>query len=175
MNSYKDILHKLSVFTTKYYIRLLIKGALLFLLYGILFFIGIVSLEYFLWLNTTGRLVLLLLLIGVVGFTLVKYIIIPLFYLFKIKQGISAKEASLLIGRHFPEVGDRLFNLLDLAEDNNKSELLLASIEQRSRNLNPIPFAKAIQLKDALGSAKYLLAPLVLMVVLWLSGNLNSI
>ena len=174
MNSYKDILHKLSVFTTKYYTRLLIKGALLFLLYGILFFIGIVSLEYFLWLNTTGRLVLLLLLIGVVGFTLVKYIIIPLFYLFKIKQGISAKEASLLIGRHFPEVGDRLFNLLDLAEDNNKSELLLASIEQRSRNLNPIPFAKAIQLKDALGSAKYLLAPLVLMVLLWLSGNLNS-
>lgn len=174
MNSYKDILHKLSVFTTKYYTRLLIKGALLFLLFGILFFIGIVSLEYFLWLNTTGRLVLLLLLIGVVGFTLIKYIIIPLFYLFKIKQGISAKEASLLIGRHFPEVGDRLFNLLDLAEDNNKSELLLASIEQRSRNLTPIPFAKAIQLKDALGSAKYLIVPLIMVVVLWLSGNLNS-
>jgi hypothetical protein len=116
----------------------------------------------------------LLLLIGVVGFTLIKYIIIPLFYLFKIKQGISAKEASLLIGRHFPEVGDRLFNLLDLAEDNNKSELLLASIEQRSRNLTPIPFAKAIQLKDALGSAKYLIVPLIMVVVLWLSGNLNS-
>ena len=174
MNSYKDILHKLSVFTTKYYTRLLIKGALLFLLFGVLVFIGIVSLEYFLWLGTTGRLILLLLLIGVVGFTLIRYIITPLFYLFKIKQGISAKEASLLIGRHFPEVGDRLFNLLELAEDGNKSELLLASIEQRSRTLNPIPFANAIQLKDGLRYSKYLIFPLIIVVLLWVSGNLDS-
>ena len=174
LNSYKDILHKLSVFTTRYYTRLLIKGALLFLLFAILFFIGIVSLEYFLWLGTTGRLILFLLLIGVVGFTLIKYIITPLFYLFKLKQGISAKEASLLIGRHFPEVGDRLFNLLELAEDSNKSELLLASIEQRSNNLNPIPFAKAIELKEGLRSAKYLVIPVLILGLLWLTGNLNS-
>ncbi|KAG1650666.1 Glutamine--tRNA ligase [Nymphon striatum] len=52
--------------------------------------------------------------------------------------------ASVLIGKHFPDVGDKLLNLLDLAEDSDESELLLASIEQRSENLNPIPFAKAI-------------------------------
>lgn len=174
MNSYSDILHKLSVFTTKFYTRLLIKGVLLFLLFGILFFIGIVSLEYFLWMGTSGRFILFLLLVVAVLFIGIKYIVIPLIYLFKIKKGISTKEASLLIGRHFPDIGDRLFNLLELAEDTNKSELLLASIEQRSKNLQPFTFAKAIRLKDGFRSAKYLAAPLLIIGILWVSGNLAS-
>ena len=174
LNSYSNILHKLSVFTTKYYTRLLIKGVLFFLLFGILFFIGIVSLEYFLWMGTSGRLILFLLLVGVVVFIGIKYIVFPLIYLFKIKKGISTKEASLLIGRHFPDIGDRLINLLELAEDTNKSELLLASIEQRSKNLEPFTFAKAIRLKDGLRSAKYLVAPMLIIGILWLSGNLAS-
>ncbi|MBT8264128.1 MAG: hypothetical protein KJN75_02210, partial [Muriicola sp.] len=174
MNSYREILHKLSAFTAKYYTRLLIKGVLLFLLFGILLFIGIVSLEYFLWMGTSGRLILFLLLVGAIAFIGVKYIVIPLFYLFKLKKGISTKEASLLIGRHFPEIGDRLFNLLELAEDTNKSELLLASIEQRSNNLQPFTFANAVRLKDGLRSAKYLVAPIAILGILWVSGNLGS-
>jgi len=130
--------------------------------------------EYFLWLGSTGRFVLLLLFIAVEGYLFYKYIATPLFYLFKIKKGISNKQASVLIGKHFPEVGDRLYNLLDLAEDRRQSELLLASIEQRSKDLNPIPFVKAVDFGESLKYAKYLAVPALLIGLVWMTGNFSS-
>ncbi|WP_354617586.1 hypothetical protein [Sediminicola luteus] len=130
--------------------------------------------EYLLWLGSNGRLMLLVLFIAIEFFLLFQYILTPLFYLFRLKKGLSNKQASLLIGKHFPEVGDKLYNLLELADDPAQSELLLASIDQRSENLKSIPFTKAINYKDGLVYGKYLLIPLILLGALWLTGNLNS-
>lgn len=153
---------------------MLIKGGFLFLVLGVVFFFAVLGVEYFLWLNSTGRLILLFIFVAVEAYLLFRYILIPLFYLFKLKKGISNKHASLLIGRHFPEVGDKLYNLLDLAESREQSELLLASIEQRSRNLHPIPFVKAIDFNENLRYAKYLAIPFLLFGGIWISGNLSS-
>ncbi len=174
LNSYDNILLKLSNFTKKYYAKLLLKGVLLFLAFGLVFFLMTLGVEYFLWLNSTGRLILLLSFIGFELFLVFKYILTPLFYLFKLKRGISDKQASLLIGKHFPTVDDKLFNLLDLAEDNDQSELLLASIEQRSETLNPIPFTKAVDFGENLKYVKYLAIPVLLFGLIWLSGNLSE-
>ena len=153
---------------------MLIKGVLLFLVIGLLFFFVAMAVEYFLWLNSTGRLILLLIFVGVELLLLYRYIAVPLFYLFRVRKGMSKKQASLLIGKHFPEVGDKLYNLLDLAEDSQQSELLLASIAQRSEHLNPIPFAKAVDFKENLNYAKYLVLPLLILGLIWLSGNLSD-
>ncbi|MGB5554025.1 MAG: hypothetical protein WBM83_05140, partial [Flavobacteriaceae bacterium] len=93
---------------------------------------------------------------------------------FKLKKGIDNKQASVLIGKHFPEVGDKLYNLLDLVEDRDRSELLLASIEQRSLNLDPIPFTKAIDFRDNLKYIKYLGIPVFILGLIWFSGNLST-
>ncbi|HET8737382.1 MAG TPA: hypothetical protein VFM69_12360, partial [Pricia sp.] len=124
-------------------------------------------------LNSIGRLVLLAVFVGVECLLLFRYILTPLFYLFKLKQGLSNKQAAVLIGKHFPEVGDKLFNLLDLAEDSDQSELLLASIEQRSENMDPIPFAKAVDFRENLKYTKYLIFPALLFGLVWVSGNLT--
>ncbi|NKI27914.1 hypothetical protein HCG49_15230 [Arenibacter sp. 6A1] len=174
MTTYHNILKKLNAFTTKYYTKILVKGGLLFIAFGVLFMLVILGVEYFLWLGSTGRLLLLLIFLGVEGFLLFKLVLTPLFYLFKIKRGLSDKEASLLIGKHFPEVDDKLYNLLDLAENTEQSDLLLASIEQRANNLAPIPFSKAIQIKDSFKNAKYLLVPFVLLLLMWVSGDIVS-
>ncbi|NNE77442.1 MAG: hypothetical protein HKN31_10265 [Pricia sp.] len=171
MNSYHNILGKLNNFIRRYYTKMLIKGVLLFLGLGLLFFFIVVGVEYLLWLNSTGRLLLLLLFITTEAFLLFRYILTPIFYLFRIKKGISNKQASLLIGTHFPEVGDKLYNLLDLAEDKNQSELLLASIEQRSERMRPIPFTRAVDFRDNLKYTRYLLVPGILLVLVWISGN----
>ena len=147
---------------------------MLFLVLGVLFFFVVLGVEYFLWLNSTGRLLLLVFFVGIEAYLLFRYILSPLFYLFRLKKGISNKQASLLIGRHFPEVGDKLFNLLDLADSPEKSELLLASIAQRSKKLQPVPFTKAIDFAENLKYAKYLLIPLVLFGLVWISGNTSS-
>ncbi|ALM08476.1 hypothetical protein SB49_12125 [Sediminicola sp. YIK13] len=174
MGSFSAIIDKLNRFTKRYYTRVLLRGTLLFLSLGLIFMLIILGVEYLLWLGSNGRLMLLVLFIAIESFLLYKYILTPLFYLFRLKKGLSNKKASVLIGKHFPEVGDKLYNLLELADDPAQSELLLASIEQRSENLKSIPFTKAINYKDGLVYGKYLLIPLILLGALWLTGNLNS-
>ncbi len=174
MSGYQDILNKLNDFIKKYYTKMLIKGTMLFFFLGLLYFIVVLGVEYLLWLNTTGRLILLIAFISVELFLLFKYILTPIFYLFKLKKGISNKQASVLIGRHFSEVDDKLFNLLDLAEDSNKTELLMASLEQRSNNMYTIPFTKAVNFRESLRYVKYLGIPLLILALIWISGNLNS-
>ena len=174
LQPYQNILKKLNDFTKRFYTKMLVRGTLLFFVLGLLFFFVILAVEYFLWMNSFGRLMLLLVFIGVEGYLLFRYIVVPLFYLFKIKKGITNKQASILIGKHFPEVGDRLVNLLDLAEDHRRSELLLASIGQRSQKLDPIPFAQAVNFGESLKYAKYLIIPLAIFALIWLSGNLGT-
>ncbi|MAU26274.1 MAG: hypothetical protein CMH48_05570 [Muricauda sp.] len=174
MGSYDKILDKLNGFITKYYRKLLVKGLLLFLSFGLLFFLVALSLEYFFWMGSTARLVLLLSVIAFEGYLLYHFVLTPIFYLFRIKKGISNKQASLLIGKHFPHVDDKLYNLLELAEDDEKSELLLASIGQRSHELDTVPFVQAIDFKESLKYAKYLAIPIVVVVLIALTGNLGS-
>ncbi|WP_232622889.1 DUF4175 family protein [Pareuzebyella sediminis] len=174
MSSYTDILDKLKGFIRKYYTKMLIRGGLLFVSLGFLFMLAVLGIEYFLWLPPTGRLILLLAFVLVEAVLLFRYILTPIFYLFHLKSGIDNKKASLLIGKYFPQVGDKLYNLLDLAEDRVKTELLLASIEQRSQNLKPVPFTKAVDLRENLKYAKYLIIPLLIVALVWFSGNLSS-
>ena len=173
MQTYHNILDKLNHFTKKYYTKMLIKGALLFLALGLLFLLVILGVEYFLWLNSNGRMILFFCFIVSGLFLLYRFIFTPLLYLFKVKKGISNRDASWLIGKHFPEVEDKLFNLLDLADDKNQSELLLASIEQRSKTLSPVPFTKAVDYKENLKYVKYLIIPFVLIGLVGLTGNLG--
>ncbi len=174
MKQYDNILKKLSLFSRKYYTKMLVKGALLFFVLGLLCFFLILGLEYVLWLNSWGRFLLLATFVGIASYLLINFILKPLFYLFKIKNGISNKQASLLIGKHFPEIDDKLYNLLDLAEDDRRSELLVASIEQRSEKLAPIPFTKAIDFGESLKYARYLAIPLLIFISIWMSGNLKT-
>ncbi|WP_276389036.1 hypothetical protein [Eudoraea chungangensis] len=152
----------------------LIKGGLLFLAFGLLILLGVLGVEYFFWLSSMGRLVLFAFLVGMEFLLLWRYILVPLFYITKLKKGISDKYASLLIGRHFSEIGDRLYNLLELAENDNKTELLQASIIQRSEDLRVFGFTKAIQIKDSLRSFRYVLIPVFVLILIWLSGSLKA-
>ena len=174
MQDYKHILDRLNQFIQKHYSQVLLKGVLLFFAFGLLFFLIILGIEYYLWLNTTGRLVLFAIFIGVELFLLFKYILTPIFYLLKLKKGIGPKDAATIIGKHFPEVGDKLTNLLDLAENPQQSELLLASIAQRSKQMDTIPFSSAIEFKDSLKYLKYAIIPLLIIGVLYISGNWNN-
>ena len=77
-------------------------------------------------------------------FLLIRFIVFPLFKLFKLQQGLNYKQASAIIGNHFSEVQDKLLNFLQLLDQNQTSELLAASIEQKAASFQPIPFSNAI-------------------------------
>ena len=174
MREYNQILERLNAFIRKHYTQVLLKGILLFIAFGVLFFMAILGVEYFLWMNTKGRMILFGIFLAVELFLVFRYILTPIFYLLKLKKGIGNKDAAFMIGTHFPEVGDKLTNLLDLAENKEQTELLLASISQRSEHLKPIPFTSAITYKDAISYSKYLLIPLVIIGTVFISGKWNS-
>ena len=172
MGNFEHIIGKLEAFSKKYYTKVLIKGILLFLTFGLFLFLLVTGAEYLLWLSPTVRLVLffgfLLTLFGL-GY---QYILVPISYLLKVKKGISEKEASKLIGKHFPKVGDRLLNLLELSESTEKSDLLLAAIEQRSLELKPLTFGEAVSYEESLRYGRYLIVPVLILGLVWISGSI---
>jgi hypothetical protein len=147
---------------------------MLFSAFGLLYFIFTLFVEHFLWLQPNARAVLFFVFIAVELVFFVRFILMPIFKLVGLQQGISLTEASKIIGNHFPAVDDKLLNVLQLNENNRQSELLLASIEQKSARLKPIPFKTAINFKKNIKYLKYLAIPLTIWLFTFLTGN-NSI
>ncbi|MBF4492456.1 hypothetical protein IR010_07870 [Flavobacterium sp. MR2016-29] len=178
MKTTSAIYLKLEAFIKKYYTNELIKGILLFTGFGLLYFLFTLFIEYFLWLKPTGRTLLFWLFIGVEVFLLFRFILFPIFKLFKLQKGIDYNQASKIIGNHFTEVSDKLTNFLQLSASENSaesSELMLASIEQKANSLQPIPFGNAVNFKS---NKKYLplaIIPILLFAVFYISGNSNII
>ncbi len=175
MKPSNEIYEKLETFIKKYYTNELIRGVLFFVGLGLLYFMFTLFVEYFLWLKPVGRTILFWLFIVVELFLLVRYIVFPVFKLFKVQKGLDYSEASIIIGNHFSEVSDKLTNFLQLASNNNQSELLLASIDQKANALQPIPFGSAINLN---ANRKYLplaLLPLLFFAFFYISGNSSII
>ena len=151
----------------------MIKGVLLFISTGLLYFIFTVFIEYFLWLKPLSRTILFWLFIVVEVGLVTFYIFLPLLKIIGLKKGIDSKTASKIIGNHFPEVSDKLLNMLQLKEANLNSELIEASIEQKSAELQPIPFKKAIEYSKNKKFIKYTSIPVIILLIVYASGNLS--
>jgi len=94
--------------------------------------------------------------------------------LFKLKQGIDYNEASLIIGNHFSEIKDKLTNFLQLSNDQNQSELLLASIEQKANSLQQINFSNAISFKNNKKFLPFAIVPLLLFLFIYRQNYRNG-
>lgn len=173
MEDSKSIFLKLEAFIKKYYTNELIRGALFFIGLGLIYFIFTLFIEYFLWLKPIGRTILFVLFVAVETFLLVRFVAFPIFKLFKLQKGINFEEASEIIGTHFTEVSDKLINFLQLSDSNNqeKSELLLASIEQKAKLLSPIPFSNAINFNVNRRYLPIAILPILFFLFFYVSGN----
>ena len=173
LSNFKTIQNKLEQFIKRYYTNELLKGIILFFAIGLLYFLATLFVEYVLWLSPTGRTILFWLFVGVELALLAKFIIIPLAKLFKLQKGIDYKDASKIIGNHFPEVNDKLLNILQLNQNSSQTELLLASIEQKSAELKPVPFKLAVNFKQNAKYLKYAAIPVLILLVWFISGKYN--
>ena len=171
MTNFNNILEKLEAFVRRYYTNELLRGVILFFAIGFLYFLFTLFIEHILWLNTTARSILFWLFVFVELALLVKFIFLPLARLFKLQKGLSHEQASKIIGQHFPQVNDKLVNVLQLNQNHLKSELLLASIEQKALELKPIPFKRAINFKKNTKYLKYAAIPVLILLVTFLTGN----
>jgi hypothetical protein len=175
MNEYNNIAQKLQQFIRKYYTNELIRGTILFFSLGFLYLFFTLFLEYFLWLKPTSRTILFWMFILVELFLILRFIAIPIFKLIGLKKGISLQDSSKIIGNHFPEVQDKLLNILQLKELSNHSDLILASINQKSQELAPIPFLKAIDFKQNKKYLKYAIFPFLIWMITLFTGTNSAL
>ncbi len=173
MSNFKTIKNKLEQFIKRYYTNELLKGAILFFAIGLLYLIVTLFVEYVLWLNPTARTVLFWIFITVEVGLFIKFIAIPLLQLFKLRKGINFETASILIGNHFPEVSDKLLNVLQLNQSSHQSDLMIASIEQKSQELQPIPFKSAVNFKSNTKYLKYAAIPVFIILLSLFTGQIN--
>ena len=173
MSTFKIIQEKLETFITKYYTNELIRGALLFLAIGLLYFLVTLLVEYFFWLNSAWRRFLFWSFVLIELILFARFIIFPLAKLFKLRKGIDYKEASKIIGNHFPEVSDKLLNVIQLNENRRESELLAASIDQKASELQPVQFQGAINFRKNLKYLKYVAIPVIVFILIGSLGGLD--
>lgn len=164
------ILGSLDVFIRKYYKNRMIKGILYALTLLLSLFLVIVILEYFGYFGTVVRAILFwfYLLVGLV--VLGYYVFLPLAKMYRLGKVISYEEAAKIVGQHFPEVQDKLLNLLQLQQlgENCDDDLLKAAIAQKTSQLKPVPFHQAVDIKANKKYLKYAAIPLAVILVLLL-------
>ena len=173
MSTFNIIQQKLEEFIKKYYTNELIKGAILFFAIGLLYLLITLLVEYFLWLNPLGRRILFWAFVFVELALFVRFIAFPLAKLFKLQKGIDYEEASKIIGNHFPQVNDKLLNVIQLNQNQRESELLAASIDQKATELQPIPFKSAVNFKKNAKYLKYAAIPVLVFLLFGVLGGMD--
>jgi hypothetical protein len=171
MSNYSQIHEKLRKFIRKFYVNEIIRGSILFLSLGLIYFLFTLFIEHALWLGTLGRTVLFWLFVLTELLLLTRFVAIPVLKLMGLKKGISDDEASRIIGKHFHEVEDKLLNIIQLKSENTSTDLLEAGIEQKAAELKPVPFRRAVKFKANVQYLKYLSLPLIIALGIWLTGN----
>lgn len=167
-----DLINKLDNFIRKYYQNELVKGGLLAMAISIALLLLVSFLEFIGRFGTSVRAVLFFSALALLGVVLYRYVLIPLLHLYRIGKVISHDQAAIIIGKHFPEVEDKLLNVLQLQRTREGNQaLILAGIAQKSKQLSPIPFQNAIDFSRTKSYLKYAIGPVFLLILLIVTDN----
>lgn len=161
MNAYQQLLKKLDAFINRYYLNQVIRGLLLVSTLLLASYLLVAGTAFYVHLSSGARAVLFYLFIGTNAWVLVRWVIAPAMRYKSLLKRMTYKDAAVLIGSSMPEVRDKLLNTIELSDyslnDGTSPELLMASIEQRTWQLQPLPFLKLIDLGKNRAYLKYLL------------------
>ena len=159
-NAYSILISKLRAFTQKYYQNLLIRGVIVSFSLLAIGFISFALVEHFGRFNTLTRSILFWTFSLLSASVLFVWILVPILKLIKLGKRLSDQEAAKIIGKHFPDVADKLLNVLQLKQQNSTNlGLLEASINQKAQDLKPIQFVKAVRFTENKRYVKYALIP----------------
>src|SRR5699024_7432429 len=171
-NGYHDLIQKLDQFIRRYYTNQLIRGILLFTGLNLFLFLTFNVLESQFYFSTLTRKFLFYSGISVLFLTFIFWIGSPLIRIFRLGSTLSHDDAARIVGAHFPEVKDKLLNILQLARqsDLEANDLILHSIEQKTEEIRLVSFPKAVDMTKNKNYLRYALPPLLLLIVLLFSA-----
>ncbi len=160
---------RLAAFRRRYYWNNFLRGSLLTLSLLLTYLVVAALLEYNLWMGSAARLTLLLLFFATAAYCIYRFLRAPLAF-WLAKRGLADEDSARLIGRHFPNVRDRLVNVLQLSAV-APSALAEAGIAQKSQALQHVPFENAVDLRENVRYLKFLLVPVAAILLLSLFNS----
>lgn len=175
-NNQEFIKQKIKEFVRKYYLNKLFRGAILFVFITLLVFIIYSLLEYFSYFSTTVRSVLFYSYIGLFLLTFIFYILIPVAKILGLGKQLTKEQIAGIIGRHFPEIDDKLLNIFQLEtmaeEGDYKSyELISTAIDTKIDDIKPFKFTRAIPFSKTAKYLKWGLIPVFLFILIFIIKN----
>ena len=172
--NYHTLILKLDAFTRRYYLNRLIKGSLITIGSLLAVFLIYALLEHQFYFSTTTRKVLLFSFIGLTLASLGYLVFWPLAQYYRLGKIISHEQAAMIIGNHFSHIQDKLLNILQLKHQadqaNGNTELLFAGIEQKTKEIEIVPFKAAIDLSKNRKYLRYALPPALVLLALLLAS-----
>lgn len=168
INNIHDIKQELKAYKKRFYTNKLIKGCIFFFAMLLTAFMVGTSIEFVGKLPTFGRGIIFFGFISITVYSLVFWLLKPVYQLLKLDNFLSDKEAALQIGQFFPEIKDKLLNTLELSRLNSSENSLISeSIKQRTAELKKTDFKTAVTFKENKKHFnKYLFAPIVLLFLI---------
>ncbi len=177
-NNYKLFVDKLNSYIKKFYTYQLIRGLIIYLTVALIYFIFISTLEYLNFFDPKIKFSIVVFTLVLTIIIFVCFLIIPLIKLFGIGKRLTYHDVSSQISKTYPEIKDRLINIVELAEKNNplySNELQNASIDQKIDELKIFRFADAISFKALKLIFSILVAGMIIFSALFfLTPNLFS-
>jgi len=171
--NYKQFVDKLNSYIRKFYFYRLIRGLILFVLLLVAYYSFINSLEYFNFFDPKIKLFILIVTV-VFTFFIFSYLLVqPLFKLLGIGKRISYYDVSNQLSRTYPEIKDKLINIIELENENDSfysNELKRASIDQKINDIKIFSFGDSIKLKDL----KLVFVTMFIVLLLFLSAFIYS-
>ncbi|PRY53859.1 hypothetical protein B0I27_103332 [Arcticibacter pallidicorallinus] len=172
--NYAGLIAKIDEFIRKYYLNQIVRGSLYLAAALMTGYIFVTISAYFGNFSPAIRAVFfysfILLQVGV----FLRFLLIPLMGYFSLGKRIDHNQASLIIGKHFPHVQDKLLNAIQLKELSGKSpeasSLIESAINQKIAELKPVPFQSAIRIGENRKYLRYALPPLFVIILVALTA-----
>ena len=167
MGSNQAIKEQLQAYKRKFYKNRLLKGAILFVAFLFSLFLVVNAFEFSIGLNGGARAVLFYSFLSAIVIAFIFFIGKNILLLKNANKNISNEEAAIQIGNYFPEISDKLLNVIQLEKlSDQQNELLIASIQQKSLEVRKVSFVEAIDLKQNQQYIKYAAVPLLVILLL---------
>lgn len=170
MDPLRDNLNR---YKQKYYLNLLLKGVLIVVAFLAALFLLFNTVEYVGRFGKSMRAFLLFSFIATALFSMAYWVVVPLLKMLQLSKQISDEEAARQIGNYFTNINDKLLNALQLRKIEHKTELLVAGIEQKSKELSIFHFPDAIDLSENKKYIRYFLLLLLVAFVGFLIGGME--
>jgi len=158
--------NKISQYKRKFYLNQVIKGVLISATILLSVFLFFVLLEYQANFDKTARSILFYIYLGLAAFVFYKLIIDKLLKLFIAKRQLSDFNAAKNIGGFFPDVQDKLLNIVQLKSLQSQNQLALASVNQKTQQIIHVDFSDAVDFRNNVRYLKILIIPFLVVILL---------